>query len=180
MSENKNHNNENNDNSESHKTDDSDEDYEFYDSENEYFKNCNRIEVPSTLPKCTLCKHCNKDGLACSRIRLGKYTLKRMIAIEKCLEWEELHFKYSTIYYEGSELASYYDNPTEYEAKYIDVQKVKESGYWVAGWVPQCMEELFYAFKYFDLDNRCNKKYEWGEEGLKLFLNNYDIDNKMI
>ena len=164
-----------------YKSDDSDENYEIYDSEYEDFKNhCKRVDVPDTLPECTLCKHCGKEGVACSRMRLGKYTLKRTVAIKKCFGWEELYFEYASIYYEASELTSYYDNRSKYKPKYIDIQKEKESGDCEAGWLPQCMEELFYAFKYFDMDNSHKKKYKWGKKGLKLFLNKYDIDNKMI
>ena len=62
----------------------------------------------------------------------------------------------------------------------ISLTKVfKERGDWVGLPLPGCMEELFYAFKYFDFDNRRKKKYEWGEKGLKLFFDKYDFDNKM-
>ena len=151
---------------------------EYYDSELEDFKHCKRVEVPKTLPKFTYCEYCCKHGLECSRIRLGRYTLKRAIAIEKSMEWEELFFEYSSIYYEGAELLSYLDNPTEYKAKYMDVRDIKDRGNQVP--IPGCMADLFYAFKYFDFDNRRKKKYEWGEKGLKLFFDKYDMDNKMM
>ena len=91
---------------------------------------------------------------------------------------EELLFEYSSIYFEGAELLTYLDNQTEYEAKCIDVHEFKERGVLVL--VPGCMEELFYAFKYFDFDNCHRKKYEWGEKGLNLFFEKYDFDNKII
>ena len=155
------------------KSDDSSESEPYYDSELEDFKHCNRVEVPETLPKFMYCEHCSKDGQECSRIRLGRYTLKRTIAIDKCMEWEELLEEYSSIYFEGAELLSYLDNPAEYEAKCTDEFKEKSV-------IPGCMEELFYAFKYFNFDNRHKKKYEWGEKGLKLFFDKYDFDNKMM
>ena len=164
--------------SKSKSDEDSSESEPYYDSELEDFKHCTRVEVPETLPKFTYCEHCCKHGSECSRIRLGRYILKRTIAIEKCMEWEELFIEYSSIYYEGAELLSYLDNPTEYEAKYIDVNEFKERCDSVP--IPGCMEELFYAFKYFDFDNRRKKKYECGEKGLKLFFDKYDMDNKMI
>ena len=154
-------------------------DYEFYDSEYEDMKNCNRANVPTILPSGNLCKHCGEEGDACSRIRFGKYVITRCIAIEESLEWERMYVEYSSIYYEAVEFAKYIDNPEEYKAKFIDIEEYKDCGEIDAEWVPECMSDLFYAFKYFHFDNCHKKNYKWGKKGLKLFFNKYDTNNRM-
>ena len=153
----------------------------FYGSEVEEYNEYCRNKIPQTLPHDGwLCKHCRQHGQLCSRIRFGKYVLKRTVDIEKCLEWKEAYLEFATIYYEASEFARYTDNASTYEAKYVDIQDAKENGTWEAEWVPRCVEELFYAFKHFHFDNCTKKGYEYGEKSLKKFLKQYDVDNKML
>ena len=126
---------------------------------------CNRENIPNTLPDILWCKHCGKEGQACSRICFGKYVLKRCLAIEHSLEWEEMYKEYAATYYEATEFAAYIEESVRYKAKFIDIQEFKDSLAWNAGWVPECMEELFLSFKYFYFDN-CKKRNMYGERNV--------------
>ena len=134
------------------------------------------VPCPEVLPNypgpndfCSTCR-CSP----CNRIVFGKYLLQRLVDNGKCYdEWSDYIKDFGIDYFYANEFTSYNKDPNLYKAKYIDLCDSDSDPYEYFDNVPECVRDIFYAFRNFLIKNRNKCPMSWPDE-FKTFMKVYD------